>query len=137
MSRTLTLEGDVNAVDTLTRLTQQGSVSAPSLVVPSGVTRIMAIYAAVAGDGQAAGQAAFFVRLGGNSVQNGEQTIAVGGAGNIAVQSGADAAPMATIPFELLDADIEVNPSDVITVAGEFSGADIGDGTIGITLVFA
>ena len=40
MSKTLTVEGTVTAVDTVVRLTSQGSVTAPSLVTPAGVKMI-------------------------------------------------------------------------------------------------
>ena len=51
MSKTLTVEGDITAVDTRTLLTTQGSVTAPSLVVPSGMTKIVKILVAAAAEG--------------------------------------------------------------------------------------
>lgn len=137
MSRTITVEGDVNAVDTRTLLTAQGSVAAPSLVVPAGMNKIKKIVAAASHDGAADdGQAIFFLRLGGNAVLNGEQSIVFGGAGNQTVQSGSDAAPNVMLPFILQDADIDVRPSDTITIAAEFAGVDIGDTAIIVTLVY-
>ena len=137
MSRTITVAGDINAVDTRTLLTGQGSVSAPSLVVPSGMTKIKKIIAVASHDGAADdGAALFFLRLGGNSVQNGEQVIVFGGAGNQTVQSGSDAAPNVMLPFVLEDADIDVKPSDTISIAGEFAGVDIGDTAVIVTLVY-
>lgn len=137
MSRTITVEGDVNAVDTRVLLTAQGSVTAPSLVVPAGMTKIKKIVAAASHDGAADdGQAIFFLRLGGNAVLNGEQTIMFAGAGNQSVQSGSDAAPNVMQPFILHDADIDVRPSDTITIAAEFAGVDIGDTAIVATLVY-
>lgn len=137
MARTITVEGDVNAVDTRTLLTAQGSVTAPSLVVPAGMTKIKKIIAAASHDGAADdGQAIFFVRLGGNAVLNGEQVIVFGGAGNQTVQAGSDAAPNVMMPFVLNDVDIAVRPSDTITIAVEFAGADIGDTAVVVTLVY-
>lgn len=137
MTRTLTVEGDVNAVDTRVLLTAQGSVTAPSLVVPSGMNKIKKIVAAASHDGAADdGSALFFLRLGGNAVLNGEQVIVFGAAGNQSVQSGSDAAPNVMVPFILMDTDIDVRPSDTITVAAEFAGVDIGDTAIAVTLVY-
>lgn len=137
MSRTLTLEGDVNAVDTRVVLTAQGSVSAPSLVVPSGMTKIKSIICAAATDNQADdGAVVFLLRLGGNAVMNGESTIFFGGAGGQTVQSGSDAAPTDMTPFVLDDADIEVRASDTISVAAEMAGIDPGDATVMVTVVF-
>jgi len=137
MSRTLTVEGDVNAVDTRTLLTTQGSVTAPSLVVPAGMKKIDRIVAVAAADGLAAGEVVYFLRLNGGAVKNGEQTIMFGGDGSIAVQAGSDAAPSVGIPFVLNDVDIEVLPSEVITIAAEAAGVDVGDSTIAVTIIFA
>ena len=137
MSRTITVEGDVNAVDTRVLLTTQGSVTAPSLVVPAGMTKIKKIIAAASHDGAADdGSAIFFIRLGGNAVLNGEQSIMIGGAGNQTVQSGSDAAPNVMLPFILDNVDIDVRPSDTISIAAEFAGVDIGDTAVAVTLVY-
>lgn len=137
MSRTLTLEGDVNAVDTRVVLTAQGSVAAPSLVVPAGMTKIKSIVAAASTDNQADdGAVVFILRLGGNAVMNGESSIIFGGAGGQTVQAGSDAAPTDMTPFVLDDADIEVRPSDTISVAAEMAGVDPGDATVAVTVVF-
>lgn len=137
MSRTLTLEGDVNAVDTRVVLTAQGSVAAPSLVVPAGMTKIKSIVAAAATDNQADdGAVVFILRLGGNAVMNGESSIIFGGAGGQTVQAGSDATPTDMTPFVLDDADIEVRPSDTISVAAEMAGVDPGDATVAVTVVF-
>ena len=104
MSRTITVEGDVNAVDTRTLLTSQGSVTALSLVISSGMTKIVKIIATMAIDGLADdGGVVGFIRLGGNAVLNGEQVIIHHGAGSQTVQSGSDAAPSVGVPFVLAD----------------------------------
>src|SRR3990167_7846327 len=100
MARTITVEGDVNAIDTRTLLTTQGSVTAPSLVVPAGMTKIKQVYAVSASDNAADdGAAAMFLRLGGNAVLGGEQVIFFQAHGGQTVQSGADAAPSLGVPF--------------------------------------
>ena len=137
MSRTLTVEGDVNAVDTLVRLTAQGSVAAPSRVIPSGMTKISKIIVAAAADGVADGEVVYIVRLGGNAVLGGEQTFIVGGDGSIGAQAGADVAPSVSKPFILEDLEIEVSPSDTIDISAESAGVDVGDSTVAVTLVFS
>ena len=137
MSKTLTVEGDVNAVDTLVRLTAQGSVAAPSRVIPSGMNKISKIIVAAAADGLADGEVVYILRLGGNAVLGGEQTFIVGGDGSIGAQAGADVAPSVNKPFILDDVEIEVSPSDTIDIAAESAGVDVGDSTIAVTLVFS
>ena len=136
MSRTITVEGDLTAVDTRVLLTAQGSVTAPSLVVPSGMRKITKIIASVVADGLAAGEVVYLLRLGGNAVLNGEQTFVIGGDGSILVQLGSDAAPNVDGLFILHDADVAVSPSDTITIAVEMAGVDIGTATATITLVY-
>ena len=137
MARTITVEGDINAADTRVLLTAQGSVTAPSLVIPAGMTKIKKIIAAASHDGAADdGSALWFLRLGGNAVLNGEQTLVFGAGGNQSVQSGSDAAPNAMLPFVLQDVDIDVRPSDTISIAAEFAGVDIGDTAVAVTLVY-
>jgi len=137
MARTITVAGDINAVDTRVLLTSQGSVTAPSLVVPSGMTKIKKIIAAASHDGAADdGSALWFLRLGGNAVLNGEQTLVFGAGGNQLIQSGSDSAPNVMDPFVIDDADIDVRPSDTISIAAEFAGVDIGDTAVIVTLVY-
>ncbi|MCI0557321.1 MAG: hypothetical protein MN733_02420 [Nitrososphaera sp.] len=137
MSRTITVEGDVNAVDTRVTLTTQGSVAAPSLVVPSGMTKIIGIIAAAAIDGLADdGGAIFFMRLGGAAVLGGEQVLVFAGAGSQTVQSGSDAAPSIGMPYVMKDVDIEVSPSDTIAISAEMAGVDPGDSAVAITLIY-
>ena len=136
MSRTITVEGDVNVVDTLTRLTAQGSVTAPSLVVPAGMTKIKKLIASGGADGLAAGEIVYLLRLGGNAVLGGEQTIIFGGEGSIAVQLGSDAAPSLGANLILNDVDIDVRPSDTIQISAEIAGVDVGDTTACVTLVY-
>jgi len=136
MSRTITVEGDINAIDSRVLLTGQGSVTAPSLVIPAGMTKINKIIASSSADGLAAGQVVFFLRLGGSAVLGGEQTIVFGGEGSITVQAGSDAAPSLGSYFMIQDADIDIRASDSISIAAEMAGVDVGDTTVGITLVY-
>jgi hypothetical protein len=136
MSRTITVEGDIAAVDTLARLTAQGSVAAPSLVVPAGMTKIKSLILSFGSDQSAAGSAVFFVRLGGNAVLGGEQQIMIGGNGGTLPQAGSDTAPCRMMPFIIEDADIDVRASDTIDISAEMAGADIGEVTVGVTVVY-
>lgn len=137
MSKTFTVEGDLATVDSRTLITTQGSVAAPSTVVPSGMKKIARILVAVAADGLAVGSGVFFLRLDGNAVQRGEQVIMVGAAGVIAVQLGSDAAPQVGQLFVLDNVDIDIVASDTLSVAAEMAGSDLGTGRIVVTLVFA
>lgn len=137
MSKTFTVEGDLTTVDTRTLLTTQGSVTAPSQVTPSNAKKITKIIVAAAAEGLAAGSAVFILRLGGNAVLKGEQTIIISASGTILPQAGSDAAPQIGQLFILNDADIDVQSSDTITVAAEMAGNDIGTGRCVATLVYA
>lgn len=137
MSKTFTVEGDIASADTRTLLTTQGSVTAPSSVVPSGMTKIDKIIVAASTEGLADGAQSYFVRLGGAAVKNGEQTIAISAVGRIAPQAGSDSAPQLMVAVVLVDVDIEVSASDTITVAVEGAGTDTGTGHAGVTLVYA
>jgi len=135
MTSMITVEGDVNAVDTLANITTQGSVSAPSMKVPVGKTKLDKLILSAAVDQAAAGSAVFFVRLGGSAVKFGEQVIVFAAMGITAVQVGSDQAPSALTNFVLDNVDIEV-VSDVITVGVEMAGSDLGDGAVVIGMVF-
>lgn len=137
MSKTFTVEGDIASADTRTLLTTQGSVTAPSSVVPAGVTKIDRIVVAASTEGLADGAQSYFLRLGGNAIKNGEQVIAISAVGRIAVQSGSDAAPQLMSAFVLDNADIAVTPSDTLTVAVEGAGTDTGTGHAVVTLIYA
>ena len=135
--KTITVEGDVTAVDTRTALTTQGSVTSPSLIVPVEFTKIDKVVVAAASEGLADGKQSWFIRLGGNAVLGGEQLIPVAASGRIAVQSGSDAAPqsMTSIVFDNLD--IPVSGGDTISIWAEGAGDDTGTGRVVATVVFA
>lgn len=137
MSKTFTVEGDIASADTRTLLTTQGSVTAPSSVVPAGVSKIDKIIVAASTEGLADGAQSYFVRLGGAAIKNGEQTIAISSVGRIAPQAGSDSAPQLMTSLVLNNVDIEVSASDTVTVAVEGAGTDTGTGHAGVTLVYA
>lgn len=135
--RTITVEGDVTAADTRTALLTQGSITAPSMLVPSGYTKIDKILVAAASEGLADGSCSWFIRLGGNAVLGGEQLIPVSCSGRIAPQAGSDSAPQVAKAILLEDVDIQVSPSDTISVWAEQAGTDTGTGRVAVTLLFA
>ena len=135
-NRTFTVEGDISSADTKTNLTTQGSTSAPSPVVPSGVKMIRRIFVAVAAEGLADGFQTFLLRLGGNAVLGGEQVITVGAAARVAVQSGSDAAPQVVEATVLEDLEIEVRANDTSAIAADGAGTDTGTPHVAVTLVY-
>lgn len=137
VSRTFTVEGDISAVDTRTLLTTQGSITAPSSVVPVGVKKIDKIVFACASEGLADGKQTYFLRLGGNAVLGGEQAIVISASGRIAVQAGSDAPVQAMIARVIENVDIAVSASDTITVAVEGAGDDTGTARAVVTLIYA
>lgn len=136
MTKTLTVEGDVIAADTLTDLTAQGSVSAPSRVIPSGVSKIDKIIAAVAANLAAAGDSGYAIRLGGSAVLGGEQVISIGAQGGQLPPAGGTQATSTVITCVLEDVDIDIKPSEVIRISGEMQGDDLGTAAFCVTLVF-
>jgi hypothetical protein len=137
MSRTYTVEGDVTAADTRTALTTQGSNSTPSSVVPAGMSKIDKLVVAGTSEGLADGAQSLIVRLGGNAVLGGEQVIAISAFGRIGPQSGSDSAPQLMTAWVLEDADIEVRPSDTISISAEGPGTDTGTVHVGVTAIYA
>jgi hypothetical protein len=136
-NKTFTVEGDIATVDLKTLLTTQGSVTAPSPVIPAGVKKIDKILFAASSEGLADGKQTWFLRLGGNAVLNGEQVIVMGASGRIAPQSGSDSAPQIEEVQILEDVSIEVRASDTISVSVEGAGEDTGTGHAVVTLVYA
>ena len=135
--KTLTVEGDIASVDTRTALLTQGSVASPSLIVPAGVTKIDKLIIAASSEGLADGKQAWYVRLGGNAVQGGEQVITISSSGTKAPQAGSDAAPQCNMAQVWENLEIAVSPSDTISIWGEGAGDDTGTGHMVVTLVFA
>lgn len=136
MSKTLTVVADLNAANTLTNVTTQGSVTAPSRVTPVSAKKITAVIVAAAADQLAEGAANILVRLGGNAIRGGEQTIICAGLAGNTVVTGSDLPPVYNPLFMLMDADIEVDGSEVIDINAELVGDDLGDAHVVVTLIF-
>ena len=136
MSKTLTVEGDLNAANVLTNIVTQGSVAAPSRVTPTKAKKIVTILVAAAADQLAEGAGNILVRLGGNAIRGGEQNIICAGLAGNTVVSGSDLPPVYNPLFMLKNADIEVDGSEVIDINAELVGDDLGDTTVVITLIF-
>lgn len=134
--RTITVEGDLATVDARTALTTQGSVTSPSLLVPAGYTKIVHVIAAASSEGLADGKQSWFLRLGGNAVQGGEQLLPISASGRIAPQSGSDSAPQVCGAVILSNVDIPVSSSDTVSIWAEGAGDDTGTGHAVVTLVF-
>ena len=84
----------------------------------------------------AEGAANILVRLGGNAIRGGEQTIICAGLAANTVVAGSDLPPVYNPLFMLKDADIEVDGAEVIDINAEVVGDDLGDATVVITLIF-
>lgn len=135
--RTMTVEGDIATVNARAALLTQGSVANPSLIVPAGYTKIDKIFVAAASEGLADGAQSWFIRIGGNAVQGGEMLLPVAVSGRIAPQAGSDSAPQVCPVVVLENLDIEVTPSDTISLWAEGAGDDTGTGRAVVTLLFA
>ncbi len=133
----ITVEGEITAVDTLTRLTAQGSVTAPSRLTPPDATLLKRVIYAVSHDGQADGEVTFILRLGGDAIKGGEQTIILGAGSRIAVQTGSDAAPAVMAPMVLDNLDLEIAPNETLDISVEMGGVDVGTAGAVVTAIFA
>ena len=113
-------EGTIASVDTKTQLTTLGSETAPGpLMVPAGAKSLKSVIVAMV------------IRLEGPGLPEGPETLAVGSQG-VAVATGGHGSRTAIE----VDLDIPVVPANEILVFGENAGEDVGDVTIGVTLVF-
>lgn len=133
----VTVEGDITAVDTLTRLTSQGSVTAPSRLVPPDAAMLKRVICAVASDAAADGEVTYILRLSGDAIKGGEQSIIIGAESFIDVQSGSDAAHASMAPLILDNLDLEVTPNETLDISVEMAGVDVGSATAVVTAVFA
>jgi hypothetical protein len=133
----VTVEGDITAVDAKTLLTNQGSVTTPSRLTPPDAAKVQRIVYAISHDSAADGEVNFLLRLAGDAIKGGEQTIVLGGGSFIDVQSGSDAGRNYMRTMVLDNVDIEVNPSESMDVAIEMVGVDIGTATGAVSVQFA
>ena len=132
----ITVEGDITAVDTLTRLTAQGSVTAPSRLTPPDATMLKRIVYSVISDAAADGEVTYHLVLGGDAIKGGEQIITLAGNSYIDVQSGSDAGRTFMGAVLLNNLDIEITPNETLDISVEMAGVDIGSATAVITAMF-
>lgn len=125
-------EGEATALDTKTQLTTLGSEAAPGpLLVPTAVTKLKEIIVTGIQNMAAATGFSAFVRLEGPGLSNGPEVIAVAAGGN-AVATGGNAA-IAAVKIPL---DIPVTSANEILIFGEMVGTDVGQVSLGVTLIF-
>lgn len=136
MSRTRTFEGRGTASDTRINLTNQGSVSSPNTKTPTGARKVDSIVAYIGTDLAAAGRAGLLLRIGGDAVKNGEQTIIVACEAFTNSEAGASDPGVHVPVFILEDAEIDVDPSESIVVDVEMLDDDLGDVDAVVTLIF-
>lgn len=133
----VTVEGDLTAVDTVTRLTTQGSVASPSRLTPPDATMLKRVIVAVASDAAADGEVTYILRLGGDAIKGGEQTLVVAAESYIDVQSGSDAQHVVMAPIVLEELDLEITPGETLDISMEMAGVDVGSATAVVTAIFA
>ncbi len=133
----VTVEGDMTAVDTLVRLTAQGSVAAPSRLTPPDATILKRIICSFASDCAADGEVNYILRLGGDAIKGGEQTFIVAAESWIDVAAGGDGVNT-DLPIQILDnLDLEITPNETLDISVEMAGVDVGSATACVTAVFA
>lgn len=125
-------EGEATAVDTKTQLTTLGSQTAPGpLLVPSKATKLLGAIVAANSNFAATGRADGIVRLEGAGLKNGPETISVVSAGNNVATGGQNCETA-----QYYELNVDVIPSQEILIFGEMTGADVGQISFGVTLVF-
>ena len=132
----ITVEGDMTAVDTLVRLTAQGSVAAPSRLTPPDAKMLKRVFFAVASDCAADGEVNYILRLGGDAIKGGEQTFVLGAESFVDVATAGDGINN-DMPVQILDnLDLEITPNETLDISVEMVGVDIGSATAVITAIF-
>lgn len=133
----ITVEGDLTAVDTLVRLTAQGSVTTPSRLTPPDATKLVRLLVVVSGDCATDGEVNYLVRLSGDAIKGGEQTIIVSAESWIDVATGGDGVGM-IMPVEIFkDLDIDITPNETLDINAEMVGVDTGTARIIVSAQFA
>lgn len=133
----ITVEGDLTAVDTLVRLTTQGSVASPSRLTPPDATLLKRVIFAVGSDAAADGEVNYILRLGGDAIKGGEQTFILGAESYIDVQAGSDSAHGSMVPMVLDNLDLEITPNETLDISVEMAGVDVGSATVVVSAQFA
>ena len=128
----LSREGTPTAVDTKTALATLGSETAPgALNVPAGATQLLGVIVASAANFAGTGSSGIIFRLEGSGLPFGPETV-VGGAFGCSVATGKVHASEA----RLIPLGVPVTPGNEILCFADATGADLGQYTVGITLVF-
>jgi len=132
----VTVEGDITAVDTLVRLTAQGSVVSPSRLTPPDATMLKRIFFAVASDCAADGEVNYILRLGGDAIKGGEQSLIIAAESWIDVAAGGDGTNN-DMPIMMIDnLNLEITPNETLDISAEMAGVDVGTATIVVTAIF-
>lgn len=132
----VTVEGDITAVDTLVRLTAQGSVTAPSRLTPPDGKTLKRIFFSVASDAAADGEVSYILRVGGDAIKGGEQTFIVASESWIDVATGGDGMGV-DMPVQILDnLDLEITAGETLDISVEMAGVDVGSATMIVTAIF-
>lgn len=128
-----TREGEATAVDTKTQLTTLGSEAAPGpILVPAGAKRLVGLIVAASENFAAATSYGALVRLEGPGLPEGPEVFGVA-TGGVPVATGGNGVNPAT----MISVDIPVTPANEILIFGEMVGTDVGQVSIGVTLIFA
>ena len=124
----------VTAVNTKTQAVTLGSQSATlaDIQVPAGKTLIKHILGVASSSAAATGVGAALIRIEGDGMKTGPEAYNVGGSGG----NSATAIPVNNGVFTLLNVNIPVIPTNRIQIFGEMTPTDVGQLTIGVTLVF-
>src|SRR3990167_6127840 len=132
----ITVEGDLTAVDTLVRLTAQGSITAPSRLTPPDATIIKRVIFAVNSDCAADGEVNYILRLGGDAIKGGEQTFVLGAESWIDVATAGDGINNDMVVACLDNLDLEVTPNETLDISVEMAGVDVGTASAVVTAIF-
>lgn len=132
----ITVEGDMTTVDTLVRLTAQGSVTAPSRLTPPDAKILKRIIYAVASDAAADGEVNYVLRLGGDAIKGGEQTFILGAESFIDVATAGDGINNDMLAMVLDNLDLEITNNETLDISVEMVGVDVGTATASITAIF-
>ena len=122
----------MTAVNTVTALTVQGSVTSPTLTVPgAGGNKIKRISISAGADFLALGNAVSFIRVSGDGVTGQHQFAAGGHGGQIVTTASSDIKP---IIYDGID--IVCPGGGALQVSAEMAETDIGSLGIAVTLEF-
>lgn len=124
-------EGECTALDTKTPLTTMGPDTAPgALNVPQGASKLSKVRCVAASNGAATGSFSAFGRLEGAGLDK-PYNFAIG-AGGGSVATGQSEVHLA----KEVELDAAVTPGNEILCFAEMAGADVGQISVGMTLIF-